>query len=135
VLRPGKHSISLPLFIHSYGEANDAVVKHLNGRGYTVANWDVDSGDSAGVDAQTSIARLQAFKSPDVHLPLNHETYSSSANIVAPAVIPYLRAEGYKLVTVAQCLNNVSPYKIQGKRQERDSTWTCSGSPAPGAAS
>lgn len=30
-------------------------------------------------------------------------------------------------LTVSQCLSGVPAYKLQGKRQERDETWTCDG--------
>ncbi|KDN48189.1 carbohydrate esterase family 4 protein [Tilletiaria anomala UBC 951] len=118
-----------------YGEANAQVVAQLNARGYTVVTWDVDSGDSVGVVAADSIARLQAFKYPQPHMPLNHEMYQSSVDTVAPAMLPYLKKQGYKMLTIAQCLNGVAPYKIVGKPQQRDETWTCGKDHAPPSAS
>lgn len=77
---------------------------------------------------------MEAFQYPAPHIALNHETHQPSVEEVVPAVLPVLKQRGYQLVTVAQCLKNVSPYKIQGKRQERDATWTCDGKPLAGAA-
>lgn len=110
------------------GEANDDVVQYLNNKhGLTVTNWDVDSADSAGATPSASISTLSAFKYPDPHMPLMHETYQTSVEMVTPQILPIYRKQGYKLMTISQCLSGVPAYKLQGKRQERDETWTCDG--------
>ncbi|CEH16282.1 glycoside hydrolase deacetylase [Ceraceosorus bombacis] len=110
-----------------YGECDKNCVERLNKKhGLTVVTWDVDSGDSVGASPSASIATLNALKYPQAHMPLSHETYQSSVETVAPAVVPSLQKQGYKLMTIQQCLGGkVPPYKIIGKPQERDETWTC----------
>lgn len=96
--------------------------------GYVVVNWSVDSADSMGATPDASIATLtaQAANYPAPVLPLMHETYQSSVEQVSPAVVPIFKKAGYELMTVAECLKE-SPYKLVGKPQKRDETWTCSG--------
>lgn len=120
---------AVPAFIRPpYGEANETTVRYLNKHhGLTVVTWDLDSRDSAGFSGNASIEVLSTMKYPDPHMPLSHETYQSSVEEVAATMVPKLRAQGYKMPTISQCLGNMSPYKIQGRRQERDSSWTCDG--------
>lgn len=44
-------------------------------------------------------------KNPKNIVALNHETISSSVHQVLPYVINLLQSKGYKLVTLAECLN------------------------------
>lgn len=64
-----------------------------------VVTWDFDSGDSAGVSPNDQISRYNGLLShyPTPAMSLNHETYASSVNVVAPDVIPKLVAKGYKV--------------------------------------
>lgn len=59
------------------------------------------------------------------------QTYKTTTDTVIPAVVPALKAKGYKLVSMAECLGQ-SAYQSTGTPGKRDSTWTCSGTPAPG---
>ncbi|KAI5481137.1 carbohydrate esterase family 4 protein [Pseudohyphozyma bogoriensis] len=117
-----------------YGSYNDASVAVLAARGYKVATWNFDSGDSDGKTASQSVALYSKLyaKYPKPYMALNHETYASTGNTVMPTVIPKLVKAGYKLVTVAQCLGDSSPYQKVGTPGKRDKTWTCAGTPQPG---
>ncbi|BGP43362.1 hypothetical protein JCM10450v2_007514 [Rhodotorula kratochvilovae] len=114
-----------------YGAYNDAAVKVLQQRGYTVVNWNFDSGDSAGKSASQSIAAYNKLTYPSPYIALNHETHKSTVELVIPSVAPALVKKGYKLVTIAECLG-LSPYQSVGAAGKRDRTWTCAGTPAPG---
>ncbi|GAA5876878.1 hypothetical protein JCM1840_002688 [Sporobolomyces johnsonii] len=116
-----------------YGSYNAQALQVLKERGYTVVNWSFDSGDSVGKSASSSIASYKKLQYPSPQIALNHETYKSTVETVAPTVVPMLIKKGYKLVTVAECLG-VSPYQSIGTPGKRDKTWTCAGTPAPGAA-
>ncbi|GAA5917816.1 hypothetical protein JCM8208_000398 [Rhodotorula glutinis] len=114
-----------------YGAVNDAQVKVLQQRGYTVVNWNFDSGDTSGKSASDSIAAYRKLSYPTSYIALNHETYKTTVDQVIPAVVPALKAKGYKLVSMAECLGQ-SAYQSTGTAGKRDSSWTCSGTPAPG---
>lgn len=116
-----------------YGNYNTAALKVLKSRGYQVVTWDFDSLDSDGASASQSVGYYKKLYStyPKPHLALNHETYSSTGKTVVPTVVPKLVAAGYKLVTVAQCLGDSSPYQSVGTPGTRDASWTCNGTPQP----
>jgi len=64
-------------------------------------------------------------------LRIRAQTYKTTVDTVIPAVVPALKAKGFKLVSMAECLGQ-SAYQSTGTAGKRDSTWTCSGTPAPG---
>jgi peptidoglycan/xylan/chitin deacetylase (PgdA/CDA1 family) len=115
-----------------YGDWNQPLVDTITSWGYQVVTWNLDSGDSAGVSTSESISTYDSAISqyPAPFIALNHETYQSTADGVAPNVIPKLVAKGYKLVTVAECLG-MQPYQSIVAPEVRDSTWTCEGTPQP----
>ncbi|KAI5474902.1 carbohydrate esterase family 4 protein [Pseudohyphozyma bogoriensis] len=118
-----------------YGNINDTVTGWLAARGYEVITWNFDSGDSDGATAEESVASYEALYSsfPAPYIPLNHETYATTGDTVVPTVVPELLAAGWKIVTVAECLGDTSPYQYAtGVMGVQDSTWTCDGTPAPG---
>lgn len=79
----------------------------------------------------TSSTETDLISSPG-HIALNHETKRDTAQTVIPAAVKELKKKGYKLVFVSECLG-IEPYQAVGKPKKRDSTWTCTGLPAPGA--
>ena len=112
-----------------YGNYNDLVRKVAKARGQKLVTWDFDSGDSTGsTPAQSKAAYDKVAKQhPSTILALNHETYGayidyifdllsqiliveSTAHIVIPYAIKLLKAKGYKLVTLAECLS-MDPYQ------------------------
>ncbi|KAJ2928730.1 hypothetical protein H1R20_g8371, partial [Candolleomyces eurysporus] len=108
-----------------YGSYNSLVLEAARVRGQAVVTWDFDSQDSMGASAQQSINLYQQKiqQHPSTILPLNHETYcerlrfilslhlidslsflrslASTAYTVLPAVLPKLKAAGYRVVDVA----------------------------------
>ncbi|ELU39055.1 carbohydrate esterase family 4 protein [Rhizoctonia solani AG-1 IA] len=125
---------AVPAFVRPpFGDYDDDVLEVAASRGQTVANWDFDSGDAAGVSSRSQYNKL-IMSGPDSILTLNHETkpkcvhrlvveYGTNAISSSEDVIPYaiqqIKAKGYKLVTVAECLGE-SPYQSTGTPSSRD---------------
>jgi len=109
-----------------YGNYNDLVRRASAIRGQSLVLWDFDSGDSVGVSPADSKARYQdlANRHPSTALALNHETLASTVYDVLPYAVQQLRARGYRLVTLAQCLG-VAPYQAVGSPQAQTADWHC----------
>jgi peptidoglycan/xylan/chitin deacetylase (PgdA/CDA1 family) len=109
-----------------YGNYNDLVEQVASSRGQQLVIWDFDSGDSVGASVSQSEADYDAIikKHPKTLLPLNHETYTTTAHQVLPFAISKLQAAGYNLVTLAECLGQ-QPYQSVGTPGTKDSTWKC----------
>ncbi|KAF6758198.1 carbohydrate esterase family 4 protein [Ephemerocybe angulata] len=109
-----------------YGNYNDLVKSAAGVRGLSIANWDFDSGDSTGASAAQSKSSYDQIigSHPSTILALNHETYSTTAYDVLPYAIQKLKAAGYQLVTVAECLGK-APYQSVGSPQTPDGNWHC----------
>jgi len=119
--------VSPALMRPPYGNYNDLVLTVAENLGLSLVMWDFDSGDSTGsTPAQSEQSYTDvANKHPSNLLALNHETVQTTAEEVLPYALQKLGAQGYKFVTVAECLG-VSPYKSTTAPGTRDSTWTCS---------
>jgi peptidoglycan/xylan/chitin deacetylase (PgdA/CDA1 family) len=118
------------LFRPPYGSISDEYVEYLNGRGYTVVGWSIDSGDSVGVGYDEQVANVRAAGEWDIVL--EHEVHAQTVQQLVTDTVPWLVLGGQKVVTVDVCLD-VKPY--QGSPVGygvRDETWTCEGTPAPG---
>ncbi|KAA1119399.1 hypothetical protein PGT21_024261 [Puccinia graminis f. sp. tritici] len=127
-----------PLYFRPpYGEYNDVVLQVLRDRGYKgLIMWSQDSGDSLASPPSSSEI-VQSYGSyPEKSIVLNHETKSLTVDEVMPRVIPNLKQKGFSFKTVPDCLNlgsNPSDWYVSVQKPgTKDSTWTCSGTPAPG---
>jgi peptidoglycan/xylan/chitin deacetylase (PgdA/CDA1 family) len=109
-----------------YGNYNNLVLDASGVRGQSVITWDFDAGDSRGVSvaAQKTAWTNLANRRPSTILSLAHETNAQSVREVLPHAIAQLRAKGYRMVTVAQCLGR-APYQSVGAPQARTSAWRC----------
>jgi len=116
-----------------YGSYNTQVLDVARIRNQSVVMWDFDSGDSTGSTPAQSEAGYDATiaMKPSTILTLNHETYETTAHQVLPYAIKRLRAAGYRLVSVAECVGLPRYQSVQAPGA-RDSTWTCDGKPTPG---
>ncbi|CAD6911497.1 unnamed protein product [Tilletia controversa] len=126
----------VPAFIRPpYGESNRTIVDYLtNKKGYKVVMWDTDTGDAGGNTTAQSNAVYRDFKTGERHLVLNHEITKGTADVVIPYAIKHLQKIRQPSIGLHQCLKGKpSPYKVVGKKGTRDATWTCDGTPAPGA--
>ncbi|KAB5589662.1 putative effector protein/Carbohydrate esterase family 4 protein [Ceratobasidium theobromae] len=118
---------AVPAFVRPpYGEYNDLVRQVASDNGQSLVIWDFDSGDSVGVSAADSKKKYKQLldSHPNAILTLNHETYESTVNNVIPYAIQQIKAKGYRMVTVAECVG-ASPYKSRGNPSRRDSSWAC----------
>ncbi|KZT39822.1 carbohydrate esterase family 4 protein [Sistotremastrum suecicum HHB10207 ss-3] len=112
-----------------YGNYNDNVRAAAANRNQSLVLWDFDSGDSTGSSVSQS---EQAYTNllntwPDNILPLNHETYETTAHDILPWLLQQLNDRGYNMVTLATCLGK-SPYKKEGTTYQpspRDNSWVC----------
>ncbi|KAK3842202.1 MAG: carbohydrate esterase family 4 protein, partial [Linnemannia gamsii] len=109
-----------------YGAYNNLVLEVAGALENKVVYWDFDSGDSTG----SSVAQSKALydkviaSRPSNILTLNHETKSTTAYDLLPHAIMKLKAAGYQLVTVAECLG-LAPYKNVSSPATPDSSWHC----------
>jgi len=109
-----------------YGAYNDLVRRAFATRNQGLALWDFDSRDSLGATANESKALYHdlATRHPSNALTINHETSASTVYDVLPYAIQELRARGYALVTVAQCLGT-APYLSISTPQTPTADWHC----------
>ncbi|KAG6917729.1 hypothetical protein DXG01_001380 [Tephrocybe rancida] len=117
----------VPAFMRPpYGNYNNLVRQASLIRGQKLVIWDFDSGDSVGASVAQSEADYAALiaQHPSTILPLNHETIETTVHQVLPNVIAKLRAAGYRLVTLAECLN-LPAYQSVGAPGTKDASWTC----------
>ncbi|CAK5269423.1 unnamed protein product [Mycena citricolor] len=110
-----------------YGNFNDRVrqVAAQNDKDYMVT-WNFDSGDSVGESYQNSEKDYAKFLggNPDSMIALNHETMKNTAHYLVQNAINQIKAKGYQLVTVAQCLG-IDAYESSTGLGTKDDTWAC----------
>ncbi|KAF8995027.1 hypothetical protein BDQ17DRAFT_1412305 [Cyathus striatus] len=108
-----------------YGSYNNLVLDASGARGQTVVNWDFDTQDSASASPATQKGLIDGLigRHPNTILSLEHETYSSTAYDVLPYFIQKVKAAGYHMVTVAECLGS-NPYQRVESPSARDSAGT-----------
>lgn len=87
------------------------VQSYMRGDNYRIIQTDVDTQDWNNISAQQSFQRLQqAGASGNGHIPLMHETVSSTPRQLAPLVINWAKQNNLRMVTVAECLGDSQPY-------------------------
>ncbi|TYJ53883.1 hypothetical protein B9479_005505 [Cryptococcus floricola] len=117
-----------PLYFRPpYGNLNDKAKKVLGERGYKkIFMWSDDTEDANGASSGSSKKVLDGIAKdyPNPHLVLSHSPIKTTSQKVLPHSVPKLKAAGYSLVTVGQCLGtDESPYKKVGSPQKKDSSW------------
>ncbi|GAC96166.1 chitin deacetylase [Pseudozyma hubeiensis SY62] len=116
-----------------YGSIRSDQVKYLNDRwGLVVVGWNYDTKDADGAGTQAGLKLYKNLRQPAQAIVLNHETVQGTIDTVMPQAVNIVRQNGYTSHTVQRNLG-FNPYKVVGKYQNRDSSWTCDGTPAPGA--
>lgn len=84
-----------------YLETSGQVLPVLRQLGYKVITNDVDSGDWNNQSPAQSQQRFQqAGARGNGHIPLMHETYSSTVNQLTPWLINWAKTNNLKIVTV-----------------------------------
>lgn len=85
------------------------VLPTLGSLGYVVITNDVDSGDWNGASVSQMQQTFQsAGTSGNGHIPLMHETYSSTVQQLTPWLINWAATNNLQLVTVAECLGDAN---------------------------
>ncbi|KAH6889597.1 hypothetical protein BKA70DRAFT_1329313 [Coprinopsis sp. MPI-PUGE-AT-0042] len=110
-----------------FGEYNDMLLEAASLRGQSIVNWDFDSEDGRGasLERQRYLYDEAATRRPETILSLQHEVHASSIYETLPYAIQRLRAAGYNLVTVAECLGNLPPYSRVLPPGTRTPEWRC----------
>jgi len=118
-----------------FGSYNNNIQSIAAARGQSLALWDWDTGDADGNTTAQSEAVYNDVANAKVKnaLILEHETEETTATTLVPFALNLFKSKGYNLVTMAQCLG-VDPYQAIGVPQKQSSSWTCDGTPDPGAA-
>lgn len=117
-----------------YGNIRDDQVRYLNDRwGLVVVGWNRDTNDANGAGTEAGLNTYRSLKPPQKAIVLNHETVRGTVDVVIPQAVNIVRQNGYSRgsQTVASTLW-YNPYKVVGRYQNRDGSWTCDGKPAPG---
>ncbi|KAL0571856.1 hypothetical protein V5O48_010109 [Marasmius crinis-equi] len=117
----------VPAFMRPpYGSYNQNVQDVAGVRGQSLVIWDFDAGDADGepVNQTLSDYKKRIGQHPSTILPLNHETYDTTAHQVVPQVVKWLKDAGYNMVTVAECLG-MEPYQSVQAPGTPDDDWQC----------
>nr|GAT50166.1 carbohydrate esterase family 4 protein [Mycena chlorophos] len=102
----------------------------------TLVLWDMDSEDSIGATVNQSVEYYKEFiANQSVTIALQHETMKTTAFELLPQAIDLLQAAGYKLVTLAECLDRPAYTVEDGPGQRNASTWNCHDLPSSSSSS
>lgn len=83
------------------------VLSTMRTLGYKVITDDVDAGDWNNKTPQQSQQEfINAGAGGNGHIPLMHETYQSTVEVLVPWLINWAKQNNLKLVTVADCLGD-----------------------------
>lgn len=101
------------LFRPPYGAINEALVEQLQGMGYKIIEWSVDTLDWTGLPARPIVAGIISH-TENGSIILQHSAGGRGENLrgtvrALPEIIKRLRAEGFTFVTVPELLN-IEPY-------------------------
>ncbi|KAJ8324452.1 hypothetical protein BDV3_005097 [Batrachochytrium dendrobatidis] len=87
-----------------YGDVDSRVRTIIRNMGMSVVLWTVDSGDSGGSTTVADTLKKAAEVTPKSgHISLEHDLFSNQAG-QAPAAMDAIKAAGYKLVRIDDCL-------------------------------
>ncbi|KAL0947886.1 hypothetical protein HGRIS_010521 [Hohenbuehelia grisea] len=108
-----------------FGNYNNLVREVAGMRDQSVVIWDFDSGDSVGASVGESKSRYDTVvrQHPNTILALNHETYATTATQVIPHAVQKLKAAGYRMVTLAECLGK--PAYVNKPKNTATGKWQC----------
>jgi peptidoglycan-N-acetylglucosamine deacetylase len=92
-----------------YGSLSPAVTAEVNGMGYKVVNWSVDTRDWAGTSSGAILSNVEANTRPGSII-LMHSAGGKGGKLdntvaVLPQIITSLKARGYSFVTVPDLLH------------------------------
>ncbi|KAG2182161.1 hypothetical protein INT43_007088 [Umbelopsis isabellina] len=104
-----------PAFIRPpFGAVTDVNFNLLTGLGYTVVRWSVDSKGYETPNLETEMALYKAQVGPSNGIvggiALEHDVYQQTVEELIDFTIDYVKSQGYKFVTVAECFG-IDPYQ------------------------
>ncbi|KAF2476923.1 chitin deacetylase-like protein [Lindgomyces ingoldianus] len=98
-----------------YLATGGSVLSTMKTLGYRVITDDIDAGDWDKKTPQQSEALFTAAgASGNGHIPLMHETYSTTVDTLTPWLINWAKTNNLKLVTVAECLGDPTGAYVNG---------------------
>ncbi|EEB97450.1 hypothetical protein MPER_03229, partial [Moniliophthora perniciosa FA553] len=96
------------------GSYNDQVLDASGLRGQDVVIWDFEDDNPPSPEEILDAYNQTLSGNPDTILALHHEFNEGTAHGVLPQVVQKLKAAGYSMVTVAECLRK-EPYQTVGE--------------------
>ncbi|KAI7890498.1 uncharacterized protein EV154DRAFT_465519 [Mucor mucedo] len=91
-----------------YGAASETTVKKLNDKGYQVIEWSTDTKDYESHNTETEIEHVKgSFTKANLDngfIILAHDVYEQTTTDLTKALIKYIKDEGFKFCTVAECV-------------------------------
>ncbi|KAI0160132.1 carbohydrate esterase family 4 protein [Xylariaceae sp. FL1272] len=98
-----------------YLETGGSFLSVMSSMNYTVITDDIDTGDwNNNSPAQSEALFTAAGASGNGHIPLMHETYSSTATTLTNWLINWAKTNGLSIVTVAECLGDAAGMYKEG---------------------
>lgn len=90
-----------------YGSASTETVRKLNDKGYEVIEWSTDTKDYENHDVSQEINNVRSsFTSANKNegfIILAHDVYEQTTTEMTYALVEYIKQEGFKFCTVAEC--------------------------------
>jgi polysaccharide deacetylase family sporulation protein PdaB len=90
------------LFRPPFGEYNNKVITTIEGMGYKIIQWDVDSLDWKNVSAQNIVQRVTSQASPGSII-LFHNNGEHTAEVLKP-ILAKFKDDGYQVVPISQLI-------------------------------
>ncbi len=99
---------TVPFYRPPYGNSNQALVKAMSRRGYTVTLWSIDTRDWAMPGTSFITKKVLANAAPG-SIVLMHDSGGNRTETVQAlaAILPVLKSEGYQLVTLPQYVKDL----------------------------
>ncbi|KAI9359206.1 hypothetical protein DFJ73DRAFT_817347 [Zopfochytrium polystomum] len=120
---------ALPLYFRPpFGDYNKTAMDFAFAvRGYShFVLWD-KTPQEFGTDASCANEKstYEDTDASESHIFLQHSTDQLTVNVMVPFIIDWAQRRGLKMVTVAECLGDTTPYRDVKSPSARDSTWVC----------
>ena len=108
-------NLGTTLFRIPFGEYNNKIVTAIKTMNYNIIQWDIDSLDWKGINAEEILARVTT-KAGNGSIVLLHSNTANTVKVL-PKIIENLREKGYKFVTVSELIIKENYYIDNTGRQ------------------
>ena len=120
---------AVPVYMRPpYGSYNDEVLSALPATGIKVITmWDINPGDAIGSSMASQQEAYNLASTNVSHIILQHDTYESTAQVMVPFIINWVKQRNLKMVTVGECLGDpkVNWYVDYVTPESQNPSWTC----------